>query len=313
MKAARTPWWIWLLVPVGSLLFSLLYFQILMPVKAAPGELALFERGIGSPLLKVLNGYLGAFFGLRFLGNTAMWALPIMVLLGLRWRGLERGQRATLLFLGFAALIIGLAGGFNYRYAMTLVPALIALVMLALEKAMKASGLLVWQRTAVHVGLVVATLFNSYASMDLAERMAMADPVESTFYEDDEPFYTKFDTGPQNLDQWLSAAGVGEEDRVLVNNLPVYFYATDRPGLYYWCGADQYFGPNGELPIFRTRTDDQVVRYLVDTLSTRYIFSDRNLSRYDLRFEAFLERHCTLLAEDDKHHTLHRLKDTFGR
>lgn len=313
MKAARTTWWIWLLVPIGSIVFSLLYFQVLMPVKAAPGELALFERGIGSPPLKVLNGYLGAFFGLRFLGNTALWALPLMVVLGMRWRSLERWQRAAVFFLGLAVLIIGAAGGFNYRYAMTLVPALIALVMMTLEKGMQLQGLRAGQRIAVHVGLVLATLFNSYASIDLAERMAMADPIESTFYEDDEPFYTKFDTGPENLDQWLSAAGVAIDDRVLVNNLPVYFYATDRPGLYYWCGSDQYFGPDGERPIFRTRTDQEVVRYLADTLSTHYIFSDRNLTRYDLRFEAFLESHCTLVAEDDKHHTLHRLKDTFGR
>lgn len=303
----------WLLVPMGSLAFSLVYFLVLMPVKAAPGELALFERGIGSPLLKVLNGYLGSFFGLRYLGNTACWALPGLVVLALRWRRLAPWERGTMLFLSLAVVIIGGAGGFNYRYAMTLLPALLVLVFLLLERGMVGAGVPFSGRTIVHVLLVLATLANSWLSIELSQRMALEDPVDRARMEDERPFYTKFDTGPKNLEQWFTSAGVERHDRVLVNNLPVYFYLTDRPGLYYWCGADQYFGPKGEEPIFRTRADDAVVSYLADSLGTRYIFSDRNLSRYDPRFERFLETHCTLIAADDKGHTLHALKGTFGR
>ena len=304
---------IWFLVPLGSIAFSFLYFLVLMPVKASPGELALFERGIGSPLLKVLNGYLGAFFNLRFLGNTACWAMPMLLILALRRSALENWQRGALLFLSLAVLIIGGAGGFNYRYALTLLPTLLVLVFVVLEQAMVRGQVPRGSRTAVHVLLVLATVLNSWLSMDLSTRMALADPVDRPKRVDDAPFYTKFDTGPDDLDGWLERAGVADTDRVLVNNLPIYFYETHRPGLYYWCGADQYFGPEGEEPIFRTRSDDEVVRFLTDGLRTRYIFSDRNLSRYDLRCERFLETHCTLLAEDDKGHTLHVLKDTFGR
>jgi hypothetical protein len=303
----------WLLVPIGSLVFSLVYFLVLMPVKAAPGELALFERGIGSPLLKVINGYFGSFFGLRYLGNTACWALPGLIALALRWRRSEPWLRGTVLFLGLAVLIIGGAGGFNYRYAMTLLPALLVLVFLLLDRGMKGAGISFNDRTVVHVLLVLATLANSWLSNELSQRMALEDPVDRSRMEDEAPFYTKFNTGPANLEEWLTMAGVGRHDRVLVNNLPVFFYLTDRPGLYYWCGADQYFGPQGEEPIFNTRTDDEVVGFLADSLGTRYIFSDRNLSRYDPRFEGFLETHCMLIAADDKGHTLHALKGTFGR
>lgn len=304
---------VWLLVPLGSLVLSLLYFLVWMPVKAAPGELALFERGIGSPLLKVLNGYLGVFFNLRFMGNTSAWALPLLVTMLLHWRRLQPGERGAALFLPLAALIIGGAGGFNYRYALTLLPAMIAVVMVLTDRGMQRRGMPMAWRSAVHIALVLATVVNTRLAIDLGQRMAMEDPVDRARLERDGPFYTKFDTGPKNLDEWLSAAGVGPTDKVLVNNLPVYYYTTRRPGLYYWCGSDQAFGPTGAFPIFRDRTDDEVVRYMADTLHTRYIFSDRNLSRYDLRFERFLETHCDLLAEDEKHHTLHRLKDTFGR
>jgi hypothetical protein len=313
MKASLRNFLPWLLVPTGSLVFSLLYFLVLMPVKAGPGELALFERGIGSPLLKLLNGYLGSFFGLRYLGNTACWALPGMVVLAMRWRRLAPWERGALLFLTLAVLIIGVAGGFNYRYAMTLLPALLVLVFLVLERGMVEARMAFSDRTLIHVSLVSTTVFNTWLSMELSQRMALEDPVDRARMDDDAPFYTKFDTGPKNLDEWLSALGVGPNDTVLVNNLPVYFYTTQRPGLYYWCGADQYFGPAGEKPIFGTRSDDGVVEYLTDSLHTRYIFSDRNLSRYDQRFERFLETHCTLIGTDDKGHTIHALKGTFGR
>ncbi len=303
----------WLLVPIGSLVFSVVYFLVLMPVKAAPGELALFERGIGSPLLKVLNGYLGSFFGLRYLGNAVCWALPGLIALALRWRRLEPWLRGTVLFLGLAVLIIGGAGGFNYRYALTLMPALLVLVFLLMEQGMLRAGVGSAHRTIVHVSLVLVTVFNSWLSIELSNRMALEDPVDRARMDDDAPFYTKFNTGPANLEEWLTMAGVGRHDRVLVNNLPIYFYLTARPGLYYWCGADQYFGPTGEEPIFRTRTDDAVAIYLADSLHTRHIFSDRDLSRYEPRFVRFLETHCDLIATDDKGHTLHALKGTFGR
>lgn len=304
---------VWLLVPLGSLVLSCLYFLMWMPVKAAPGELALFERGIGSPLLKVLNGYLGVFFNLRFMGNTSAWALPSLLLMLFHWRRFQPGERGLALFLLLSALLIGGAGGFNYRYALGLLPAMIAVVIVLTDRGMLRSGLPLAWRSAVHMTLVLATVVNTKLAIDLGQRMAMEDPADRDRLDDDAPFYTKFDTGPKNLEEWLTAAGVGRTDNVLVNNLPVYYYTTRRPGLYYWCGSDQAFGPTGDFGIFRGRTDDEVVRYMADTLATRYIFSDRNLSRYDLRFERFLETHCELLAEDDKHHTLHRLKDTFGR
>jgi hypothetical protein len=306
-------WWRWMLVPLGSIVLSLLYFLVWMPVKAEPGQLALFERGIGSPLLKLLNGYLGSFFNLRYLGNTAIWALPVLIALSLRWRSLAPSQRGLVIFLSMAVLIIGGAGGFNYRYAMTLLPPLIGLVMVTFARRMGAEGVDARARNTVMITLVLATVLNTKLSMDLSERMALEDPVDRQRLEDDAPFYTKFNTGPEDLDAWLSNAGVGPEERVLVNNLPAYYYTTARPGLYYWCGADQYFGPRGEEPIFRGRTDDEVIAHLVNDLDTRYILSDLNLSRYDLRFERFLNERCTLLAQDDKGHTLHALPDTFGR
>lgn len=312
MDAPPKRFWTWMLVPLGSLLFSAVYFHVLMPVKAT-GDVALFGRGIGSPLLKFVNGYLGAYFNLRYLGNTVCWALPAVVFLFLRWRLLEPWHRGVALFLTLAALLIGVAGGFNYRYAFTLSPALIALTMLVTDEGMKRSALSIRQRSWVHIVFALLTVVNTKMAIDHSSRVVEANPIAHVEEDEDKPFFKKFNTAPDDLDGWFSAMGVPPTERMLVNNLPLYYFRTQRPGAYYWCGADQYFGPDGEEGIFRGRTDDEVVRFLADTMRIRCIFSDRYLSHYDPRFEAFLEQHCTLLAQDDFGNTVHVLNDAEPR
>ena len=306
-------WWTWALIPLISFLGSLLYFLVLMPVEPSEGGIALFERGIDGPLLQWINGYLGTFFNMRFLGNTIWLALPMLLYAGIRWNNLSRWQHGVWLFLLLAVLIIGGAGGFNYRYAMTLLPVLLSGVVLTMDEAMRTAGIRERHRNAVFGLMVIATAANTMLSIDLAKRMAHSDPVDGEQLSDQKNYLDGLDSRPTELDHWLQDAGVGPDDRVLVNNLPVYFYTTSRPGLYYWCGSDQYFGPNGEEPMFRTRTDEEAMAFLSDSLRTRFIFSDRNLSRYDARFEQFLEERCDLLAEDAKGYTLHRLRGTFGQ
>jgi len=306
-------WWWWALIPLISVFGALLYFRVLMPIEPRPGGIALFERGIDGPGLQWINGYLGTFFNMRFLGNTVWLSLPMLLFAGIRWHHLARWQHGAWLFLVLAVLVIGGAGGFNYRYAMTLLPVLLAGVVLSMDERMRLAGIRERHRNTVFFLMVVATVVNTLLSIDLARRMALADPVDRKRMGDQGNYLDNLDTRPSELDQWLQEAGVQADDLVLVNNLPVYFYSTDRRGLYYWCGSDQYFGPKGEEAVFRTRTDEAVIAYLCDTLRTHFIFSDRNLSRYDLRFEQFLKDRCDLLAEDPKGYTLHRLRGTFGQ
>lgn len=306
MDATNKRFWSWMLVPLGSLVGSALYFYVLMPVKAT-GDVALFGRGISSPLLKVVNGYLGAFLNLRYLGNTLCWALPAALVVLLRWRSCEPWQRGAALFLTMAALFIGAAGGFNYRYAFTLSPALIAMTLLVMEQGMKRSGLTLRRRNTVHIVLVLLTVLNTKMAIDYSSRVVEANPIAHVEEDEEKPFYEKFNTAPDDLDGWFTAIGISPTDRMLVNNLPLYYYRTQRPGAYYWCGSDQYFGPKGDVGLFKGRTDDEVVRYLTDSMAIGYIFSDRYLSHYDARFEAFLEQRCSLLAQDAYGNTVHRL------
>lgn len=301
------------MLPAGvAVLLSVLYFGILMPVRSS-GDQSLFERGLDSPLRLWLNGYLGVFFNLRFLGNS-MWLLFPMLFLGLlNWRSLKAWRQGLLLFLFVAIVVIGAMGGFNYRYSFTLVPVLLMLLVAVLNERMELEGLAIRARDRVFLGLALAAVVNLAMAVTHRRMVAAKDPARKAAPMAALTDPRRLDSTPKDLDGWLTELGVGPGDTVLVNNLPIYFYTTDRVGVYYWCGSDTYYGPSGERSWLRTRTDDEAAIFMRDSLQSRFIFGDENLNRYDPRYQSFLNTHCTLLATDPKGHTLHRLADTFGR
>ncbi len=106
---------------------------------------------------------------------------------------------------------------------------------------------------------------------------------------------------------------MAQTDTVLVNNLPIWYYVTDRPGVYFWSGSDQLFLADSKPFLFKDRTDDEVMAYMRDSLHCRYLFSTIDYDTYNPRYISFVQSHMDLLATDDRDHTLYRLKDTFDR
>ncbi len=289
-------------------IYAWVYHRHLMPVTSEGIDIALFSRGIGSPVLLWLNGYLGIFFNLQFLGPVGVIAVPLIVGSLWKWRALSRWQRGLLLFMLMATVIIGLFGGFNYRYALTLQPLLAVAVMAAVWKLMQGR-----ERGWYLAALVAMSMLNAALALEHRQRTWRADPEYAQKKAMKKAFPDRFDDGPRDLQGMLARAGVGERDTVLVNNLPIWYYRTERPGAYYWCGSDQLFLAEDRPFLFRQRDDAQVTRYLVDTLGCRFIFSLDEYAPYNERFHAYLEEHCELVGSDDRGYTLHRLKDTFGR
>jgi len=297
----------WVLLATMFVL-SLAYHLVLMPVSAEGMDPDDFTRGIGTPLLLWLNGYLGMFFNLRFLGPVVGLALPILFLGVLRWKRAQRWEQALLVFVLLAVIIIGGAGGFNYRYALTLQPLFTVSVFAFAWRFLQGR-----QRAWYLVGLVMLSIFNTVLSLEHRQRVWRATPTYSSPDTREGSMKERLDTSPRDLEGMLAAHGVKPADTVLVNNLPIWYYITDRPGIYYWCGSDQLFLPDSKPFLFKDRSTEEVMRYMVDTLHCRYVFSTAEYNRYDARFLAFLEEHAELLVHDDRDHTLHRLKDTFGR
>jgi hypothetical protein len=297
----------WLLIGMVAVL-SVVYHKTLMPVVRGDIDVALFSRGIGSPMLLWLNGYLGVFLNFQFLSPVGALALPLILFGVVRWRRLERWQQAVLVFTVLAAGVIGAFGGFNYRYALTLQPVLVVAVVLAVWYSTGGR-----QRIALLATLALLDVGNTALSLDHRQRMWRADPTYTSPDTKEGSLAERLDTSPKDLNAFLEANGVSPTDTVLVNNLPIWYYVTDRPGIYFWAGSDQLFLADSKPFLFKDRTDDQVARYLRDSLHCRYIFSTAEYDIYHPRYQAFIGTHAELIAEDERGHTLFRLSDTFGR
>ncbi|MBL8001714.1 MAG: hypothetical protein JNL05_07130 [Flavobacteriales bacterium] len=292
----------------ASLALSVVYHRVLMPVSRAGMDPEDFTRGIGSPLLLWLNGYLGVFLNLRHMGPAMVLALPTCVVALLRWKRLAPWQRGLLAFVLLAVTVIGAFGGFNYRYAFTLQP-LFTLAVVGIAWNVLSPG----ARMPFVVALAVVTALNTALALEHRQRVKAATPGYASPDTGEGSLSERLNTGPRDLEAWLLAQGVRPTDTVLVNNLPIWYYVTDRPGIYFWCGSDQLFLANGKPFLFRGRDEAQVFHYLRDSLHCRHVFSTEEYDRYDPRYQAFLATQARLLARDDRGHVLYRLKDTFSR
>lgn len=284
------------------------YHRYWIPVAMGDMDPDDFSRGIGTPLLLWMNGYLGAFLNLRFLGPVVGLALPLIGLGLWRWRSLLVWQRGLLAFILLAVAVIGGFGGFNYRYALTLQPLLTIVVFATAWRILQDSS-----RAWFIAALALVAVFNTVLSLEHRRRTAQAVPAWSSPDTRQGTLKERLDTSPRDLEEWLNGQGVRPTDTVLVNNLPIWYYVTNRPGIYYWCGSDQLFLSDGKPFLFKRRSADEVNTYLRDSLHCRFVFSTAEYNLYDPRFRDFLHSHAELVSEDDKGHTLHRLKDTFGR
>jgi hypothetical protein len=159
---------IWSSLFIFGALLPVFYFTRWMPVTPDGMDRSLFERGIGTPLLMVLNGYLGLFFNYRYIGDLAWIALPLIVVAMINWRRMERWMRGTVLCLVLCALIIGAQGGFNYRYAMTLLPCTLAVIFLVLHASLPRAGFGPREKRFFFVAMLVLSCANS--ALALAHR-----------------------------------------------------------------------------------------------------------------------------------------------
>ncbi len=292
----------WILIIIVGLM-AIFYHQKWMPVSQGDLDIALFSRGIGTPLLLWLNGYLGVFLNFQYLSPVGALAIPLIVFGLFRWRHLERWQQALLVFTVMAAAVIGVFGGFNYRYALTLQPLLVVAVTASVCAFFTGK-----QRTFLLVALVVLAVGNTVLSMELRQRLWKANPDYSSPDTRDGSMKERLDSGPRDLEAFLDSNGVRPTDTVLVNNLPIWYYATERPGIYFWGGSDQLFLAHSKPFLFKDRTDDQAASFLMDSLHCHYIFSTREYDLYNPHYRAFLESHTQLLASDERGFTLYRLK-----
>jgi len=299
----------WPALLIGGFGLSWAYFRFWMPVERNGMDKDLFNRRIGTPILEWMNGYLGPFFNLDYLGALNWLAIPVIFWWAVRPPASGAWQRGLALLAAGGALVIGAFGGFNPRYAFTLYPLLLAMVFAGTWAISEKWGASLRLRRQLLASLVVLQFLNTALNVDYRIRAWHVEKADRAANPQGAPIEAA-PTATMGIDGWLGALGLKETDRVLVNNLPQYWYGSQRFGLYYWSGSDQLFEANGPGLLFGTHTDDQVAQQLTTDLDCRYILTTADLSEYGDRFLPFLRSHCVLMGVGPERLQLYRIRQT---
>ncbi len=263
----------------------------------------LAARNIETPAKLWLNGYLGMFFGFKYLGNINWLLLPLFgSYLYKKEFKLSRENWALISFFALAFILISLKGFFNFRYAFTLLSFCVFMVYFLLHKLFyQHSRALFYSLSAI----LLICIFYGFGKQMLSDR-ARAKIQEVLFAE---PAYADVEVEEETalvVDTLFTAMSGINTNVVLVNNLPDFYYLSDYKGLYYWSGDDLYYDENGRGKLFEERATAEVKRFLKEHNCT-HIYTHATYVGYNDDFDDFLKNDCMMEIEDLSGRQLYRV------
>lgn len=267
----------------------------LLTSKTPHADVNLEARGIETPIKLILSGYLGLFFGFKYLGLVNWLVIPLFLLfIWIVKPVFSREQKAFLLLIVLSFGLIALKGYFNQRYQLTLVPLVFLFIFLFIWKIFTHLNNPFYLREITMIFILLNSAFYTY---HLLYGPRVQEKIEQIFVENiPKPSIAENFKTVHELTDFVDSIEVTQA--FLVNNLPDFYYHTNKKGLYYWCQDDFYYSGKGITRIFENRTDEEVLLYLKKNLNCHYIYTMEIYNKYSVRFEKFLNTYCTLIAKD---------------
>lgn len=280
------------------LVITMLYFAVTTSYTGIPLSDA-ENRGIDTPLKLWLNGYLGIFFGFKSNGNI-VWLLPVFLIFA--WNKVKSNIHVKyfIAFYILLFLLIAVKGYINGRYQFTLVPlSIIAIVLLVKEYFDER-----YQKQLYYL-LIALSFFNTlyFTAIDYWPRYK--DRVYSLF--NNEVKHFSENTKQEDYLTFINNK-IPENEWVLVNNLPEYFYYTNRKGLFCWTGQDAVFTSEGEQRFSSKTTSEELKHFILNELHCTYFFTTVQLNNYNPKFTSFLEKEADLVFNDGDKYLIYKFK-----
>jgi hypothetical protein len=298
------------------------YFQIQSDESVS--DINLIYRRIETPIKLWLNGYLGHFFNFKYLGNINWLFIPLSLYVVFKFKYLDTNWKKTLFVVYFLSLLlISLKGYFNARYQLTLLPITTALVFIFIWIILEHNNLLKYK---VHIFLVLTFLMvfdNAFSYVFLSSKEisyykqagnksklrkiaeviknnSLPEIVDITYhYGVSKIYYLKYKIiskeKSSNIETYpvLSFLNRFEtQEKFLVNNLPMFYYYSNKQGIYYWCGDDTYYTANGRSRLMENRNIEQMHQFVLDSLDCKYVLSSPAYNMYDEKFNTFINQYC---------------------
>lgn len=236
-----------------------------------------------------LNGYMGTFFRFKYFGNLVFLAIPMVLLFFLVVRKPERWHWALVFVVVTLAILVGVKGYQNHRYQLTMVPFLLAILMMTGWRLTRdRSRLFKFSVAVLAAGLCVFNIYNYFPRFEFFWNYKLS---------------ATEDRYPHRIMGILEEHQTQNPDeRVLVCKQPLYFYRLDS-------GAVNYRDPRVGMINRPSGDRNELWDLLRRQLNIKYIFYDYRVMALlkDRMFGELINVEGSVLQ--DKRYRLCRLRD----
>jgi len=256
------------------------------------------NRNLDGKIREVLNGRLGFFFNLKYLGISAIACLVLLpqIYYNKNW-SLDNVTKFLLLLMLFTGVFISFFAYINYRYISTITPLMIGILIIfsTLLFNNKEQKLWLWSIVIIQSLTFIMTIAFSFYPKYKSRLKSNAPPSAQI---------TKLNC--PNIYTYMNDS-LALDNKLLINNLPEFFLRTNHQGVFYWSGDDEYFNQKGTFNLLKNKSNEQVVQFLKDSLSVNYILTNKQLAPYNHQFNIILQSHFQLCKTDQLGNELYQL------
>jgi hypothetical protein len=290
---------------LGVILLLVLY-NIQIHIDESVTDINLIYRRIETPTKLLLNGYLGHFFNFKYLGNLNWLIIPFGIYAVVKLHFFDTPwKKALALSYLMALLLISVKGYFNSRYQLTLMPLTLPMAVLFLSLYIQENNLVKYKFHIV-LSLFLLIIINTavgFLFMQQKTGNTVPDGKGGLMYKLMHTIETlnKFENKQKSTAYPVIdfIRSLPEEEKILVNNLPMLYYYTNKSGTYYWCGDDTYYTIKGRSLLMENRGIDEMRQFISDTLGCKYLLSTDYYNQHSEKFNAFVHSYCKPVFMDN--------------
>lgn len=304
---------------LGVTLLLVLY-RIQIQVDETVTDINLIYRRIETPTKLLLNGYLGHFFNFKYLGNLNWLIIPFGIYAVVKLRFFDTPWKKALgLSYLLALILISAKGYFNSRYQLTLMPLTLPMAVLFISLYIQENNLTKYKFQIVSSLFLLIMINTAVGFLFMQQKngnKTVSNSKVGLIYRITHPFETlnkienkKKSTAYPVIDFIRS---LPEDEKVLVNNLPMLYYYTNKSGTYYWCGDDTYYTNKGRSLLMENRSIDEMRQFISDTLGCKYLLSTDYYNQHSEKFNEFVHSYCKPVFMDNGEFVMYEIMDTKG-
>lgn len=249
------------------------------------------ERGIETPIKKLINGYLGQFLRFQYFNNINWLIFPIFVYILTTYKKRSKEELALIFFYILSSIVIGLNGYINFRYGLTLLPLSLIIIFYYSYEITENSIFKPYRKYLVII-LFLLLIFNAIRyNLDFIKQ------TQQYFTNNKSDSETQDTKSMQNIVNFINKFELPKDTKILNNNLPFLYYYTSKPAVYYLAELDTYYNNQGSKTLTLDIPPTSLANFIKNELKCDYVLSSYSHNKYNQAFNKFLEIYTTIIFE----------------